>query len=305
MPLLSKSEVPAYFKSIRPTLGYTTIKTYSSLVWTLYTSEFRNAVKLDTDWFPANQDRIVELIKDKPRSTKTSILTAVLVLISNPEQSLAIQESFKAEKTILNEQYDSGIMTPRQRENWIPYGAMIGMWNEKMRDSKHLFEKENLNYIERNALNEFMLMTLCIGRFFPPRRLEWLDMKLRNYNPEKDNWIDWENNRFVINVYKTQAKYGTQYVPFNDECAQLLKRFIARTDNGSDYLLSNSKGGRFPASRGTTMLNSMFGKNVGVDLIRHAYKTYHNPNQRPLGELKKEAAAMGHSVATGITYVLR
>ena len=98
---------------------------------------------------------------------------------------------------------------------------------------------------------------------------------------------------------------GPQELTIPVELSKSLQKYIttAAIING-DFLFANSKGKEY-ANFGeivTKAFNGPTGKNVTVNLIRHAYITYYLKRKRTVNERKKLARLMGHDVMTQSLY---
>jgi site-specific recombinase XerD len=167
-----------------------------------------------------------------------------------------------------------------------------------------------LKKMDLRELTEFMAMTLTAGIFFPPRRSsEWVEMKIKDYDPETDNYLDMAHNQFVINKHKEVRVYGRQIVKFEEEFRNILLKYIEMTKMRKDltetqrtYLITNTDGGKLTESSLSNMLNRVFGKKISTTMLRHIYKSYQYESMPSLKNMREDAEKMGHGLIVSLQY---
>jgi hypothetical protein len=123
-------------------------------------------------------------------------------------------------------------------------------------------------------------------------------MKVRDIKKDKDNY--YEKGTFHFRQYKTAKFLGLQIEKVPLTLSALLRKWISFSDK-SDYLFFDYYGKAFTSSGLTKVLNSIFGKNISVNMLRHIYIS---EKSAPLmKELEKTAEEMGHSSAQAKLYV--
>ena len=163
-------------------------------------------------------------------------------------------------------------------------------------------KKEDLNRHDESIITDFIVLSITCGIWFPPRRnLDWIMMKIRNFNDKTDNFLDLENKQFVFNIYKTAKFYDTQKVDIPKKFLKILKKFILIND--SDYLLVNGKHEPYTTQRMTQKMNSLFHNKISTSMLRHIYLSDKLKDLPKLDELQKIATGMGHEIMTAFTYI--
>ena len=303
MPILTREETAKYIRELRPNLSPKTISSYISLLFPVYREDYPDSKTIDTKWFETSQERIIEILRERPETSKVSILAAISVIINDSLKTELIRSQMFVAAKEVQKDYDAGEMNEKQRENWIDYPNIVKLWNKMKTDADHFLNKEDpLNKKQITFLNEFILFTLSAGIYFPPRRLEWIHVKISRFDVDKNNYIDFVNNLFVLNDYKTQNKYGQRSLLIPDELMTILKLFIERT-KPEEYLLTNTQGNPYSQARAVQILNTIMGKNIGVSMLRHIYKSHFFSGVPSLKEMKDNASAMGHSLPISIQYI--
>jgi len=143
----------------------------------------------------------------------------------------------------------------------------------------------------------YLIVALMSGVFeeIVPKRLEWASVKIKNYDTEKDNYMD---KKFVVhfNQYKTAKYHGTQTVQIIKEIQPTLKKWLKMND--TEYLLLNNNGKPFSPSTLSQRIGVIFGNDkIGVDVLRSIFLTevYKNVDVERLDRIARE---MGHSRKT-------
>jgi len=305
--MLSKKELSKYILGLRPNLSPSTVKSYTSFLFQIYFQATNNKDIIDTEWFSNNQHKIIEILKSRPHTSINAMLTPVCVLINDPEKTSFLRTEMLKNAIEYNKSASSGVKTETQEENWIPYDEVVEKWNEWKIKADDIIKLPDYMQTEHVKIDfkKFILLSLTSGIYFPPRRSEWVSMKFKNYDPEKDNYIDFENKLFIINKYKTSRFYGQSRIPIPDQLLYYMQKFIEIVKPPTEYLFTSSRGEPFINSRLTDILNSIFGKKVSVTMLRHIYKSHKYPNIPPLTQLRDDAKQMGHSLVESLQYIKR
>jgi hypothetical protein len=126
-------------------------------------------------------------------------------------------------------------------------------------------------------------------------------MKVKNYDESKDNY--YKKGTFHYNTYKTAKTYGLQTMKCPKPFEMLLNKWIKIKQNSvqTDYLFSDWFDRPLCATGMAKILNSIFQKNVSVNILRHSYLTHTVGPE--LKKLQETAKNMGHSMVEQALYV--
>ena len=316
MPILNRKELYEYMFNLRPASRPKTIQGKVSALFTMYQAKHGPSLTINTDWFK-NYDEVVESVKDKSDTSKSTYYAAAAFL--NNETVRGVKSNDPLHKGMMEsnmeykKQAESGEMSKTQKDNWIEYPKVVEFWNHLFEKAKIILDGEEvLKPVERNELNEFMALTLSAGIFFPPRRSEWVEVKLMNYDPDEDNYLDLPHNRFVLNQHKEVRFFGTQTVEFPEEFRTILVKYIARmkmqsrlTFDERVYLITNTEGNKLTESSLAKMLHRVFGKSVSTTMLRHIYKSHTYGSVPSLKNMREDAEKMGHGLIMSLQYIKR
>lgn len=284
-------------KENKPTISASSLKTYISLLKSLYHKKHEKG-DINLAWFN-NQDEIIELLKDKPASSRKTTYAALIAIAKN-------NNKYKAALLDDGKTYDKFIKTQtkteKQEENWKSFEEVQKIFNDMHTKIKPLLNSKELSPTDYKKLQDFILLALTSGVFISPRRsMDWVDMKIKNIDKAKDNYID--KNDFVFNKYKTAKFYETQKVSIPKQLKTILNKFIKL--NPHEYLLTDDKGNKMTNVRLTQKLNKIFDGAISTSMLRHIYLTEQLKNVPALEKLEKMAHDMGHSVGEALEYVKR
>jgi integrase len=183
-------------------------------------------------------------------------------------------------------------LTPAQIKTWIDYEDVLKIHNAL---PKYSFE--------------YMISLFYCGIYFPPWRIQELALlKTDNYNPEIDNYIDFENNSIVLNKYKTVKSYGRKVQKIPQEFINDIYKYRDNMSDESeiyrlqDYLLTNKNFGRISEFVIISTLQKIYG--ASCDILRHSYITHliDTGKLQTVRERNIVADGMRHDIKTLLEY---
>jgi len=276
----------------RPTASENTLKTYTSML-----SSVAKKLALDRiNDYTTQKERIIKYAESVPSGqTAKTILSALFVITGEKEYRDAMIA--RAEK-VKNEYKE-------QRTN-----------PERLRDMPSLDEIKAKYEIYKAKIQaprssmddwvDFFICAVCCGKLLPPRRnLDWTEMRIRNADKKRHNYMD--ATHFVFNIFK-MAKFKSEEerkVPIPEELRPFLNKW-KKINAESDHLLCNtSTGAPLTTSQMTKRVQKIFGKKVGVDVIRSIYLSDLYKGLPKLTELEETAQQMGHTVSSAMQYYVK
>jgi len=291
----------------RPKISDSSIRTYSSILKNLYhhiTGEKYNA-DVSPDWFEENQKKIMDFLKDMtPRNRKLRLSALVVVTEHKPDVVKKYREQMIDDIQSYNSEMKEQKKTEKQENSWITTEEISKIFEGLREETKYISRKvggATLTKKEFETYQNYLILALYVLN--PPRRLEYIDMKLHtiqpDYEPKKYNYI--QNKKFHFTTYKTSKKYGEQIVPITPKLYYIIRKWKLLRPH-QEWLLSTYDGKKLTPSMLTQRLNKIFGKKISVNMLRHIYITEQVlKDMPPLKELEETAREMGHSVETAIT----
>lgn len=286
----------------RPHASIATIRTYCSLLRGLFYKAHEKSAEFSPNWFKSDVKKVLELLAEKSKPSRKTNLAAIVVLLDGKAPEEYIQMMNKDADDVKSE-YKEQKKSAKQEENWLAYGEVRNVWDTQYKKIKHLLlHGVSPDANELKELVKFMVLTLTCGIYFPPRRSEWVSMRVAGYDKAKDNYIDMKKSEFVFNKYKTAKSHGEERVPFPKEFKTLLNKYLKKIGN-REYLIFNTKGGELSNTALTQMLNAIFDKKISTSMLRHIYLTNKYEGLPKIKELEETAASLGHSVGQMLEYV--
>lgn len=288
-----------HIRKNKPNISASTLKTYLSLLRSLYYREHEKGSQIDIRWFN-KQDHIIKLLEDKPAASRKTTFAALIAICdedSVDKYKKALMSDAKTYDTFIQTQQK----TDAQKDNWKSFDEVKEKYSAMESRVKHLLNsKTALDKKELLALQDFIILSLTSGVWIPPRRsMDWVAFKIRDINRESDNYLD--KNTFHFNQYKTAKFYNEQTV----ECPKGLKTILTKWMklNPHEYLLFNNEGGQLTNTRLTQKLNKIFdGLKLSTSMLRHIYLTDKLKDVPALKVLQKQAAEMGNSLVQSMEY---
>ena len=285
-------------KKNRPNLTESSMKTYGYILKRLLKQ--MKLAEEDYKKILDNPKKVMEAIQDQAPQSRKTVLAVLISLFGRNEKTDMFNQQMLQDAKTYNNELKSQRRTPKQEENWISWGEVLKTYQYLYKKSFPLLKKERVTRREMTELVDFVMLSLYV--LIPPRRSsDYTMMKIRNFNKEKDNYVDLSKGELVFNNYKTNKTYGTQSVKVTPKLKTILKKWIAI--NPTDNLLVDSKGNPLAVSRLTIRMNEIFGKRVSTSMLRHIFVTDVVLKNAPkLNELEDVASSMGHSVSTQANY---
>ena len=304
----------------RPELSPSSLKIYMSNLKLLNSKKPINDLR-----FLDNFDEIMDKISEKKENTQKSYLNAVIVALTSVKKTdPALLNKYSIKRDELQEQYNnilaSHSKTPSQQANWVTWDNFLELVEKVGESVKFLEKKKEWSDAEILKYQEYMIMMLYKNY---PVRNDWADMKVitqRNYKKlpkdSKENFIVVGTNKkpmfkFVLNSYKTSAKYSQKIIEVKDsELEKVIRKFLihqksefftispVRPDGGIwRPLTSNELTKLFGA------VSSRFipGKRLGSSLLRHIYLSSKYGDE--VAEKQQDAELMMHSLGMQDGYI--
>lgn len=268
-------------------------------------------------------EHIDEKIKEYAPTTQRAIL-ATIISVMTPNKSKAtmkkvydhyykeMMDRVSAAKDHAKEHPNE--KTEKQTKNWISWADICAKHQELGKEAEALAQQKKLSAAEFDKLLQYVILSLYV--LVPPRRnQDYLDMyvvkKYSESMPKDKNYLDLATKKFIFHKYKTSKVYGAQQIDIPEPLMNVVTMYLKhhaeyqanKRKNDPIKLLVAADGQPILAINAITrVLNRLFGKKVGVSMLRHSFVT------DKYGDLVKEqeadASAMGHSVQEAVqTYI--
>jgi hypothetical protein len=275
-----------------------TIRTYVSLLKSLYYSHHEKGSDMNMKWFN-NQDDIIELLKNKsPSSRKTTYSALVCIADENDKYRKKMMEDAMDYNKMIKTQTKS----EKQDENWKSFDEVKKIYETNYAKVKPLLNStEELSKKDYSTLEDFIILSLTSGYWIPPRRSQdWVDFKIKNFSIKDDNCI--HKGHFIFNKYKTSRFYNQQTIPIPKGLKLIIAKWVKI--NKQDYLICDHYGKKMSNVKLSQRLNKIFdGLKISTSMLRHIYLSDKLKDVPKLIELEQLATEMAHSVKEQMEYI--
>ena len=273
-----------HIRANREKISDSSIKTYSSMLSSI--NKKLDGEK-DLEFFSKEKDKIINYIKENITSfqTQKTLLSALYILTDLKDYKDLMLEICKQ----VNESYKEQKLNNKQKEHRITFEAVKDKVNSLL---SMLKTNPTINMYE-----QFLIAAFSSGVYSPPRRSEFASVKIKNFDKQKDNYL--EKNKIVFNSYKTAKKYGSQIYEVPSPLIPIVKKYLKL--NKTDYLFPKRNSDACMTNVDyNRMLQKIFGKTISVDNLRSIYLSEKYKNIPSLVDMEKTAEAMGHQVVTAL-----
>jgi hypothetical protein len=289
-----------------------TIKMYISNINKLYKLLGNFEEMEDLDWL-TDVEKITDILSDKHFTTLRNYLNSIIVSLQVTEYPEELIKEYQSIRDEFNDKYikenSTGVISAKQEENFATMDEINGVIKEMKEeiDSKKLFRKD-ISPKEKALVQMYVIINILTQY---PFRNDLAGMKLikkkafNNLSMEdkkKNNYLLQDKNDFyfILNEYKTQAKYGEKKIKVEkNNLPSLLRKYIPLLE--SEYLFTSSTGKPISRNALTQVLSKTFekylGKKISTTLLRKIYMS--SKYQGTKEEMEKDAEILGHDVGTG------
>jgi hypothetical protein len=293
-------------KASRPKISVGSLKTYNSLLRSIYKGAFGADDKPNPKLFTSKSADVLKHLSTKAYNTRKTYLAALVAIAPTVE---AYQTEMMGDIRKHTEQTNKGELTNKLEESAITADELRTVTADLKQNADALFQKKNLRVPDLMEIQEYVLLSLYNGHVVPRRALDYVAMKYQNYNKKTDNYMDLNKDIFVFNVFKTAQKNGedlkgTQMLEIPPGLKKILSKWVSVIPREVDTLLFNSNLEPLNAVSLNQRLNKIFGGKKSVNSLRHFYLT--SKYKELMEETEKMSAdmeAMGSSAAQAKTYI--
>jgi hypothetical protein len=281
----------------RPHLKETTVKTYFSILKSLYKKVYPSDKDIDIKKFDETEKIITYLTENYKPSVRKTYLSGLVVITENDKYREQMMEDVET----TNKELETHEMTKKQVDNYITNTEVSGLIQSLKNEVKLIYK--NQSYTPENiiTIQNWILMLLFSGKYTSPRRsMDWYMFKIKNIG-DADNFLD--GDEFVFRSYKTSSTYGEQRVKVPSALLKIIHKYISVIPESQEYLFFTITGKQLSAVTINQRFNGLFlSKNVSVNNFRHLFLSH--KYQKNI-HLNKDLKDMGTSSKQLATYIQR
>jgi len=282
----------------------------------------RNLQKLNDDLpfknfkFLENTDNIVKKLEAYKPNTQRGYYIAIVATMNTMKDNKKIgMLADKYYKLMIDKNKEikakpQGEMTEEQKENWIKWDDVEVKINELKEKVDKFISNKIINETQYNILLSYMVLSLYY--YAKPRRnQDYMKMnivyKFNEKLPDDKNYLDYTDNKFIFNVYKTAKKEGQQEIYFNEPLKDVINMYLKhhpiikgkmKKTTNEPFLVYFNSSPFSTVNSITRILNKVFGKNVGSSMLRHSRQS--SKYGEVIKEMGEDAKEMGHTLQTQI-----
>lgn len=287
-------------KKNRPNLSDSSIKTYKSIITSLF-KKLRPDKEFDVEFFFEKPKEVINYLSDSlPNKRKTILAGLVSLTQDQPKVMDQYRRLMMTDIKDHEEKEKDQEKTDKEKENWISLEEVKKIYAQLEKKNKPKLNWSIYNMNDLQDIQDFIILSMYVLQ--PPRRLkDFTEFRIRDIDPDTHNYFDKKRKKLVYNSYKTSKFYKKQEVDINPKLALILKKW--EEINPTPYLLFDYKKNKLRPEQLTRRLNNIFGKNISVNMLRHIYLS--DGLLKDVPDLKKmEAVAkdMGHNVEQQLLY---
>lgn len=291
-------------KKAKPKISDGSLKTYNSLLRSIHKAVF-DGDDANVKNF-AKQKPIMEFLDKKPYSTRKTYLAALICVAPDvPTYKEVMMGDIKS----YNDETKKSELTDKLENSAISQEEIDQIVADLKQNAKGLYKKKQLRVPDLMELQNYVLLSLYYGHIVPRRATDYVAMLYQNYNQEKDNYIDFDNDKLVFNQYKTAQKMGEtlkgrQELQMPSSLKKILKKWIEVIPKEVDNLFFNSNLEPLSNVSLNQRLNAIFGGKKSVNSLRHFYLTSkYKDLMEETQKMSEDFENMGSSSAQANNYI--
>jgi len=190
----------------------------------------------------------------------------------------------------------------KESENWIDYNELKNIFDDNYNKYINIINDKKIVKIN----DYYDIQNMVIFSFYiliePVRSHELVSLKYKDYNKDKDNYIDIKNKKLIFNYFKTSKSKKQAIIDLkdNDKLINLIKSFILFKNNNGfniEYLFNSNDGTQIDNSQIVRRLNIITGKKISSSMIRKIYLSHkYGDNLDMINNINNTAKNMMNSV---------
>lgn len=292
-------------KKRKPDMSVNSIKTYNSLLRSVYKNVFGNINDIQMKNF-SDHKQIMKFLDEKTFGTRKTYLAALVCIAPDVAE---YRKQMLSDIKEYNDETSKSELTTKLETSAINQEEIDELVDKLKRDAEVLYKKKSPRLADLMDIQNYIIISLYYGHIVPRRSTDYVAMKYQNYDSEKDNYIDLKKSKLIFNKYKTAQKMGAelkgqQTLDIPPALKKILTKWITMIPNEIDTLFFNSN--LEPLSNVTLnqRMNALFGKKIGINSLRHFYFTSKYKQLMIANEdMAEDFEAAGSSAQQAKTYI--
>ena len=258
-------------------------------------------------------ESVLEKIKELKPNTRRTYLIAIVSSLkgrTEPKYKKLYTKYYEMMDALNKELKDNSSKSETAKENWIEQSEVEGTLDNLKSIIPEIKDKKKITDEEFARLTKLVVLGLYTLQQ-PRRNKDYTDCLIVKKVPDDKafNYLDVAKWEWVFNNYKTEKTYKQKILPVPDTLKELLQVYIKFHPQAKEIKkkVIEEKIPLFPnittSPEMTRMLNKIFGKKIGVSMLRAINLT--DKYGDTLKNLKRDVAEMGTSVDTSINNYIK
>ncbi len=180
-------EVIETLKKNRPNLTHSSLKTYSYII-----KKLLGKLQLEpkqVDKILDDPEKILGVLSSETPQTRKTILAVLISLFGRNDKTEKFHNQMLIDANQYSELQKAQRKTDKQEKNWLSWNEIVKTYDNLYKHLSPLLKKNKPT--KKDILKLVDLIMLAVYVLIPPRRsADYIHMKIRNYDPEKDNYLD-------------------------------------------------------------------------------------------------------------------
>jgi hypothetical protein len=293
-------------KTNKPKISAGSLKTYNSLLRSIYKGAFGASDKPDHTLFAKRYGKVLDFLSEKPANVRKTYLAALVCIAPSVE---SYKTEMMGDIKSYRQEISKSELTDKLEKSAISADEIRDITAALKQNAEALLQKKTHRVPDLMEIQEYIILSLYNGHIVPRRSLDYVEMKYQNYNKKTDNYIDLVKDLFVFNVYKTAKKNGEdlkgmQVLEIPPSLKNILVKWIDIIPREVDNILFNTNLEPLSSVTLNQRLNKIFGGKKAVNALRHYYLTSKYKDIMEANEkMSKEMQQMGSSIDQAKIYV--
>ncbi len=302
----SIKDIDNHIIELKPNIKRSTIDTYIRNL-----ERVKVLLKQENYEFLEGSETITEIQNmGKSYTTKRNYYNSIIIFLQAYKYPQSVIDKYIEARDQGNQEYEeaqeSGKISDKQSENFVPKQDIIDMINKMGQKLKGVKFKDNFTQTEFNLLQKYILFNIYIRLPLRNDVAGMITINKRQYNKLKlddkvsNNYLvnSSQGMFMVLNEYKTSAKYAEKVIEIPKDLQRWLRSYIKV--NGLGVLFKSNRGNAYTRNQLSQIFmktsQEYLGKNISTTLLRKIYLS--DKYSEVKKEMAKDAYIMGHSVET-------
>ena len=291
-------------KKHKPQISDGSLKTYNSLLRSIHAAVFKGEDKNVKNF--EKEKPIMEYLEKKPYNTRKTYLAALVCIAPSVDR---YKEVMMGDIKTYNDETKKSELSDKLENSAISQTEIDNIVSDLKQNAKGLLKKKHLRVPDLMEIQNYVLLSLYYGHIVPRRAMDYVHMLYQNYDTDKDNYVDFKNDKLVFNQYKTAQKMGKelkgrQELELPSSLKKILKKWVDVIPREVDHLFFNSNLEPLSNVSLNQRLNTIFGGKKSVNALRHFYLTSkYKTLMEDTQKMSEDMEDMGSSSAQANVYV--